>query len=121
LELTTRNQRLVLERARGDTLDTIGQRHGISHQRVHMVVREATEHVNQIELELMVARKTGHVCSLLVPYQAQEDRQLALNYFDWVVAQLRAREVDVKATHIPTTAGSVFLLEDVTQYGKVNS
>lgn len=113
--LGERSQRIVLERARGDTLQSIGARHGISYQRVQTIVRDATRHIDHLELELLKARKTGEVVGLAVPYQEQSDRQLALDYFDWVVSRLRSRGVRVRVTHKPTTEGSVLFIEEETE------
>jgi transcriptional regulator len=66
--LTTRDQELVLARDRGDTTVALGEKFGISHQRVSVVMARATEFVNHVDLDLMVARKTGEVCAYVIPY-----------------------------------------------------
>jgi transcriptional regulator len=113
LELTTRKQKILLERAQGATVDTIGDRYSISHQRVSVIVLEATEHINKLEVDLMVARKEGVPVAFHVPYQRQEDRVIALEYLDWVLARLKDREVEVNVIHQPTTDGNTFFLSDV--------
>ncbi len=50
-------QKIALEHDAGDTYAAIGERYGITHQRAQAIVREATEQINQIELELLRARK----------------------------------------------------------------
>ena len=110
---------LLWERLRGDSFHTIRERHNLpSYEAAQMaVVREGTKHVTKIELELMVCRKTGDQYGLAVPNQAQDDRALALNYFTWVLAQLRKRDIQVKVINYPTPEGIVLFLEDVTDYG----
>jgi hypothetical protein len=78
--LSTRDQQIVLERECGDTIVEIGQRHGISHQRVSVLVARANEFVGQVFLDLMVARKTGEVCAYVIPYSP--DYTLALDFLD---------------------------------------
>jgi hypothetical protein len=59
--LWTRDQELVLAWDRGETTVALAERYGISHQRVSYLVARATEFVNRVDLDLMVARKTGEV------------------------------------------------------------
>jgi hypothetical protein len=97
----------------------IGRSFGVTGQRAHKIVREATEHLNRLELELLKATKTGEAVGLAIPHgNTQEERQDALDYLDWVQHQLSGRGVHVSVDHRPTTEGSVFFLEDVTNYTK---
>jgi hypothetical protein len=112
-----RDQQIILERARGDTLEAIGERHGVSYQRVQMIVRETRHAIDRLELELLKARKTGEAIGLAIPNQDQADRQLALSYFGWCVEQLRSRDVQVAVETRQTPAGVVLFISDVTNYG----
>jgi hypothetical protein len=118
--LSERDQGIVLARMRGETLDTISRPLGITRERVRQIVVDATEHINRLELELLVARKEGVLLGLAIPNQEQQDRAIALDYLDWVLARLRERELDIKVTRRYTSEGLVVFLEDRTRYGKEN-
>src|SRR4051794_11733475 len=94
--ISATNQAVVVERDAGDTLAEIGKRHGITHQRVSAIVAQATQVVNRMELDLMVARKTGEHCAYLIPHGP--DYTLALAFSDSLIRRLRARGVDVEIT-----------------------
>ena len=113
-----RDQAILMERASGDTLREIGDKHGLSPEGVRVVlIREATRQLNQLELDLMVAdraERKGGVAewpTFLVPFQEQDGWQTALSYFQWVLDRLRARGVQVTVTTRQTPAGTVFQIE----------
>ena len=110
--LSVRDQQVVLARERGDTLADIGQRHGISHQRVSAVVNRATEFVNKVDLDLMVARKTGEVVVYVIPYGP--DYTLAIDFSTWLVKRLRDRGMEVDIETRRAHNGLALLLSDVT-------
>jgi hypothetical protein len=110
--LSERDQQIVMERERGDTLVQIGQRYGISNQRVSAIMAGATELVNRIDLDLMVARKTGEVCAYLIPYGP--DYTLALDFSSWLIKRLRDRGMELDVTTRRAHNGLALLLEDVT-------
>lgn len=109
-----RNHEMLMERVCGTSLEQIGQRHGITRQMAHrVVVREAQKHVDQVELQLMVAAKQDQAFALVIPNQIQEDRQIALDYLAWIVRELRRRDVEIAVETKTTTEGLVVLLTDV--------
>ena len=110
--LTVRDQQVVLERDRGHTTVEIARRHGISHQRVSVLMARATEFVTQVDLDLMVARKTGEVCAYLIPYGP--DYTLALEWSTWLIKQLRDRGLEVDVQTRRAHNGIALLLSDVT-------
>ena len=110
--LTVRDQQVVLERARGDTVVEIGERHGISHQRVSVLMARATEFVNQVDLDLMVARKTGEVCAYLIPYGP--DYTLSLDFSTWLIKRLSDRGMEVGVETRRAHNGIALILTDVT-------
>ena len=67
--LSEKSQQIVLERDRGQTTVQLAAAHGISSQRVSAIMRDATRFVNEVELDLMVARNTGEQCAYLLPFQ----------------------------------------------------
>ena len=109
-------QAIVLERERGDTLVAIAERHGVSHQRVSAIVRDATALVTRVELDLMVDRKTGAPYELWIPYSAHYTVSLA--FFDWLLGRLRDRGLEVAVSTRPASNGLALLIEDVTDYSK---
>ena len=117
--MSARNQEIVLAREDGQSLLQLGERYGVSHQRVAAVVRSARELVDQVELDLMVARKDGEICIYLVPYGP--DYQMSLAFCDWIVGQLRKRDVEVLALQCRRASnGIAMLLSDVTDYSGGN-
>ncbi len=72
--------------------------------------QEFRQHLDWLQLELLKASVTGEAVGLVVPNQDQSDRQLAFDYFELVVAKLRANNMPVKVEHRPTHNGSVFFL-----------
>ncbi len=114
MELSERNQQVIVERASGETLATVAARHGITRQRVDAIGRSATEFVNQVELDLMVARKTGEQCAYLIPYD--ENYQLAMAFSDWLIGRLRERDLKLKIETRRASNGIALLISDVTDY-----
>jgi hypothetical protein len=110
--LSTRDQQIVLERDRCDTIVHIGKRHGISHQRVSMVMSRAPEFVNRVDLDLMVARKTGEVCVYLIP--DGPDYTLAIDFLTWLIRRLRDRGMQVSVETRRAHNGLALLLIDTT-------
>jgi hypothetical protein len=109
---STRDQQIVLERDAGDTLAEVGRRHGISHQRVSVVMAKATEFVNQVDLDLMVARKTGEVCAYVIPYS--EHYTTAIDFSQWLIWRLRQRGMVVEVETRRAHNGIALLLSDAT-------
>ena len=68
MQISPRDQQIVLARDGGQTVVSLGERCGISHQRVSTVMARATEVVNRVDLDVMVARKTGEAIVYLIPY-----------------------------------------------------
>lgn len=114
--MSERNQRIVVEREQGDTIVQLGERYGVSHQRVAAIVRVARELVDQVELDLMVARRTDEACIYLIPFGP--DYQASLAFCDWIVGQLRKRDVEVQVECRRASNGIAMLLTDVTDYGR---
>jgi hypothetical protein len=110
--LSTRDQQVVLERDRGDTIVQIGRRHGISHQRVSVLMARATEFVNAVDLDLMIARKTGEQCAYLIPHGP--DYSLALDFSSWLIKRLRDRGMDLAVETRRASNGLALLLTDTT-------
>ena len=109
--LSEKSQQIVLERDRGDGVLALAERHGISHQRVSAIWGDATELVNRIDLDLMVARKTTEQCALLIPYS--ESYTTAI---DFTLARQAPRDrgmkVDIQTRR--ASNGLALLLTDAT-------
>jgi len=113
--LSDREKSMLLDRAGGETLTSIGTRYGVSYQRVQNVVREGRQFIDRLELSLLRNVHTDDLEVYVVPYGI--DYQLAIDFFDWCVGELRKRDVEVKIHHRKSKEGVVFALEDVTPYG----
>src|SRR5438270_13816500 len=94
-------QAMLLERESGEMLASVAQRHGVTTQRVSAIVRDATEFVNRMELDLMVARKTDEQCIYVVPFS--EHYVLAVAFGDWLIHRLRERGLRL---HVETRRAS---------------
>jgi hypothetical protein len=112
--LSEKSQAIVLQREQGVTLAAIGEQFGVSHQRVSAIVRDATELVTRVELDLMVARKTGEVCAYLIPYGP--NYTLAMDFSAWLVRQLRRRDIELTVSTRRASNGLALVIEDVTDY-----
>jgi hypothetical protein len=113
--LSVRDQQIVIERDQGDSTVAIGRRHGISHQRVSAVLATATKFVNQVDLDLMVARKTGEQCVYVIPFS--KHYTLAIDFSAWLIRRLRNRGMEVAVETRRPHNGLVLLLTDVTPTG----
>ncbi len=112
-----RDREVLHERIRGDTLREIGERHDLTPEGARLVVaREGRRHIDDLELRLMVNRKTGDVEAFLIPDHSGPDFDLAIAYFRWAMNELGTRNVDVRIHYRPVPEGVVFAVEDVTNY-----
>ena len=113
------DQQLLAERARGDSLRQIGERHELSPEGVRVVVaREGRKQIDRLELALLANRKSGDVELFLIPSTTGPEFHLAVDYLQWCVRQLAERGVDVRVTYRPVEGGCAFGIEDVTtNYG----
>jgi hypothetical protein len=109
---SSRDQQVVLERERGDTLVEIGRRHGISHQRVSVLIARATDFVNRVDLDLMIAGKTDELVAYIVPFGP--DYSQAIEFGQWLVDRLRDRGMVVDIETRRTTNGLILFLTDAT-------
>src|SRR5690242_11597878 len=65
--LTMRDVEIATERAQGRPLKALATEHGITHQRIAQIARHSvTRLVDKLELQLMVARKTGQPVAGLI-------------------------------------------------------
>ncbi len=78
-----------MARGEGVTVTELGERFGVSHQRISAVMKSVTALVDKVDLDLMLARRDGEACVFVIPFS--EDYTLALDFSDYLVARLRAR------------------------------
>lgn len=116
MALSERNQTIVLERAEGEKLEAIAQRHGVSHQRVSTIYATATEFVNKVELDLLLAAKTGDEVLVLIPQASGSTTGVA--FADWLAQRLRDRGLMIRARTHRAHNGVALLLEDLTYASK---
>lgn len=116
--INSRDQAIVLDREHGGSLRDIARRHGVSHERVRQIVSDATEHVNRVEMHLLVARKEAWAFGLGIPNQDQQYRAIALDYLEWILGRLRARDLDIAVTTKNTSEGLIVFLADTTDYSE---
>jgi hypothetical protein len=90
------------------TLQELGDREGVSHSAIAQQIQRYTRcHLDQIELNLMVAYKEDALLALAIPQQAVEAQELAVRYFDHVVRELRKRDLPLHVHYRATEDGSV--------------
>ena len=112
-----RDAQVLAERLGGDTLKEIAERHDLSIEGARVVIfREARKQIDALELRLLANRKTGDVELFLIPDHGGPDFDLAIEYFQWCLRELAARDVDVKVHYRPVENGVCFGVEDVTDY-----
>jgi len=112
-----RDRQILVERSRGDTLRELGDRHGLSHEGVRVVLaREGRKQIDELEMRLLCNRQTGDVELYLIPGHGGPDFDLAVDYFQWTLRQLSSRGVDTQISYRPVENGVVFAIEDVTNY-----
>jgi hypothetical protein len=109
------DEALLTERLRGRTLSDLADTTGLSIEGVRVVVaREGTKQITEIELALMVAKKTGELYALLIPGHGGPDFDVAMSYAQWVVRELTERGIRVRIHYRAVANGIVLGLEDVT-------
>jgi hypothetical protein len=112
-----RDQQVLAERARGDSLRQIAERHDLSPEGVRLiVVREGRKTIDALEMRLLLNRKTGDVEVYLIPGHGGPEFDLAVDFFQWTLRQLAERGVETKVHYRPVENGVAFGLEDVTDY-----
>jgi hypothetical protein len=112
-----RDQQVLSERVGGAPLREIGDRHDLSAEGVRVVVaREGRRQIDDLELRLMVNRKTGDLEAFLIPDHGGPDFDIAIAYFQWAMRELAERGVQVRIHYRPVPEGVVFGVEDVTDY-----
>jgi hypothetical protein len=115
--MSARDTVVLNERLRGDTLRTIGDRHDLTPEGVRLVVaREGRRRIDELEMRLMVGRRTGEVEAFVIPDHGGPDFDVALGYFHWAMRELAKRGVKVRVHYRPAHNGVVFGVEDVTPY-----
>ena len=104
---------MFAERLQGDTLKTIGTRHGgLSPQGVSVVVaREGKRQIDDFERRLRDNVGTGQIEALLIPRHVGADQDLALAHLRWVLSQLSERGIPIAIHYRATPSGMVFGVE----------
>ena len=117
--LTAPRHSMLAEHARGDSLRTIGKRHGIGHETARrLILQTGSSLIRDLMADLLVGeahQKRGQEPewpTMLIPFGLQaQDWADSLDFFSWAVKQLRNRDFDVQVVtrHVPE-AGVVFML-----------
>ena len=97
------------DREKGESLASIGQRHGLTSQGTGVIVNKARQQIDGVELAMLRAVKTGEHPTLLIPHGP--DYHLGLAYIRWVQDELERRDVRFTVTTKQTKAGTAFQLE----------
>ena len=109
-----RDQEMLVEPLRGDTLATIGERHDLSPEGVRLaIVRQSRQHLDRLVLDCWAAQMEGSLLCLAVP---AGDQELALAYLQWVTSELGKRDdFEPRLHYRPTPEGHcAFAIEDVS-------
>lgn len=107
-----RNRAILRDHICGASLDSIGECHDLTHQRVAAIVkREGRTYVEELELDLMVAQKMGFGAPQFVVDFDADGWQRSMCEFVWVLSRLREKGLAVHVTTQPTTEGTIYLLE----------
>jgi Sigma-70, region 4 len=112
-----RQQQAIDGRLHGATYAEIGEVLGISGEAARRLVQRAwTKVIDALEMELMVARKTGDVLALPIPFG--EAFEFEIERARLTVEKLRERGVQVEVGYAPKPDGLVLSIADVTRYGE---
>jgi glyoxylase-like metal-dependent hydrolase (beta-lactamase superfamily II) len=107
-----RDQHVLAERIRGDTLKEIGLSHGLSIEGVRVVLaREGRRQIDDLERRLRANVETGELDTLLIPGHGGPDFDLALAYMRWALRELHDRGIAVRVHYRNIQAGVIFGLE----------
>lgn len=112
--MNDRDSAVLTERIAGDTLRTIGDRHGLSVEGVRVVAgRAARRHLDDLQARLAANALTGDVEALLIPDHSGPDFDQAIAYLRWVTHELAGRGVELRVHYRPAESGVAFGLEAV--------
>jgi hypothetical protein len=102
-------EQLFYERVFTDTtLRELAEREESPEQTLYARIQSYNRrHIDEIELNAMVAYKEDNVLALAIPAQAADEQELAVRYFDHVVRELRKRDFPVKVHYRATEDGAV--------------
>ena len=110
--MTDRDESILSERIAGDTLRTIADRHGLSHEGVRFVAdRAARCQLDDLERRLRANVGTDDLEVLLVPDHGGPEFDQAIAYVQWVTRALAQRGVELKVHYQATYNGVAFGLE----------
>lgn len=112
--LTARGQAMAVAAGCGERPVDVARRFGVTDSRVAQAVRDARRLVDRIEMDMLAATKTGEECAYVIPYGP--DYQTALDFGQWLIDQLRARDVVVAVETRRANNGLALLLRDATPY-----
>lgn len=110
---------MLAEHARGDSLRTIGKRHGVSHEQARrLILQTGSALIRDLERDLLLAELTRDQGkepdwpTMLVPFGLRaQDWADSLDFFSWSTKRLRERgwAIEIITRHVPE-AGVVFML-----------
>jgi hypothetical protein len=111
--MTDRDEQVLAERRRGDTLREIAARHDLSIEGTRYVAnRAARTHVAEILCHMWDAQNRGDLLVLAIPDAAEPDQQQAIDYLAWLISEMPDC-VKLRIHYRPTMDGHIcFALED---------
>ena len=100
------DEQILQEFVAGDSFRTIGRRHGFSHEQARRVVRKRVrQHVDDLELLIMVAQKEGVELTYPVPGTSGPFADAVVEYVRLMAAELAERGVRCAIRYTPTPDG----------------
>jgi hypothetical protein len=108
-----RNEQILSERRRGDTLAMIAARHDLSIEGARYVAnRAARTHVAEVLCHMWDAQNHGDLLVLAIPDASEPDQTQAIDYLHWLITEMPDC-VQLKVHYRPTLDGHIcFALED---------
>ena len=114
--LRGRDEGLLAAKLRGCTLRELAREVDLTPEGVRLaIVRESRLQIDELELQLLAATKTGEVVAFVIPDHGGPDFETAINYLSWCVRELTERDIEIRVHYRPNENGVVIGLEDVTQ------
>jgi hypothetical protein len=110
---TDRDQQILSERRRGDTLREIAVRHDVSIEGARYISNKAARtHVAEVLCHMWSAQNQGELLVLAIPDCSEPDQQQAIDYLSWLLSEMPDC-VELRVHYRPTVEGHVvFGLED---------
>jgi hypothetical protein len=110
LPLTDTDKKSIVARSATERPTELAREHGITREYVYTLIRKSSQEITEIELQMLRAHFTRELPSLVVYYGP--GYQTGLDYFQYILDRLKARQVNVRVIKRAIPQGVIFALQD---------